>query len=64
VRELFFAREFRFGNGIRDLSESIAVVRCKPEPFLYESQMRFGAPRVQSRRGRTLVPRPMVGHPS
>jgi|GEM_PF-5077884 len=31
---------------VRDFSQGVAVARSKPEPFLYESQKRFGTPQV------------------
>ena len=43
MRELFLCGSSVLGMGGYS-RESVAVVRAKPEPFLYEPQKRFGTP--------------------
>jgi hypothetical protein len=44
VRELFCGGSSVLGMTGGYSSDSVAVVRSKPEPFLYEPQKRFGTP--------------------
>jgi hypothetical protein len=61
VREIFFAGRFRFGNEVEIVAEILQALDLNPNPSKFR---RVRHPReIQSCRGRTLVPRPRVGHP-